>query len=90
MTVSSIDTKDDITYNRGIVECHCQQHVNFVDENHGHVSTGGLRIINSKLRKLISKDPNFHEAVSINWNKCKREIKIGLDSSIEQIVSTRK
>ena len=91
VTVSSIDTKDDITYNRGIVECHCQQHVNFVNENHGHVSTGGLRIItNSKWRKLVSKDPNFHEAVSINWNKCKREIGIGLDSSIEQIVSTPK
>ena len=40
------------------------------------------------LRKLISKGPNFREAMSINWNKCQREIEIGLDSSIEQIVST--
>ena len=26
--------------------------------------------------------------MSINWNKCKREIETGLDSSIERIVST--
>ena len=59
------------------------------DKNHGHVLTGDLRIItNSKLRKLVSKGPNFREAMSINWNKCKREIEIGLDSSIERIVST--
>ena len=54
------------------------------DKNHGHVLTGDLRIItNSKLRKLVSKGPNFREAMSINWNKCKREIEIGLDSGRE-------
>ena len=36
----------------------------------------------------MSKGPNFHEAMSINWNKCKKEIEIGLDSSIERIIST--
>ena len=70
-TVSSIDTIDDITYGTGIVECDCQQHKDFVDENNGHVGTGDLRIItNSKLRKLVSKGPNFREAMSTNWNKC--------------------
>ena len=74
-TISSIDTNDDITYGTGIVEC--------------HFLTGELRIItNSELRKLVSKGPNFHEGMSVNWNKCKREIEIGLDSSIERIVST--
>ena len=88
-TVSSIDTNDDITYRTGIVKCDCQQNKDFVDENHGHVLTGDLRIItNSKLRKLVSYDPNFCEAMSINWNKRKREIEIGLNSSIEQKVST--
>ena len=88
-TVSSIDTNDNIRCSTGIVECDCQKHKDFVDENHGHVVTGGIRIItNSMLRKLISKGPNFREAMSINWNKCQREIEIGLDSSIEQIVST--
>ena len=87
--ISSIGTNDDITYGAGIIECDCQQHNNFVNENHGHVLTGYLRIItNSKLRKLASKGPNFREAMSINWNKCTREIEIGLDSSIKRKVST--
>ena len=72
-TVSSTDLNDDITYGTGIVECDCQQHKNFADENHVHVLTADLAIItNSKLRKLVSKGPNFREAMSINWNKCKR------------------
>ena len=50
---------------------------------------GDLRIItNSKLRELASKGSNFRNTMSINWNKCKREIEIGLDLSIERIVST--
>ena len=77
-TVSSIDN---MTYGTGIVECDCQQHKGFVDENHGHVLKGDLRIItNFKLRKHVSKGPNFPEAMSTNWNICKREIEIGLDS----------
>ena len=35
--VSSIDINDAITYSKGIVEYNCQQHKDFVDENHGHV-----------------------------------------------------
>ena len=83
-TVSFIDTNDDTTYVTGIVEYDCQQHKNFFDENHGHVLTVDLKILtNSELRKLVSKDPNFCEAMSLNCNNCKREIEIGLDSSIE-------
>ena len=88
-TVSFIDTNDDTTYITGIVEYDCQQHKIFFDENHGHVLTVDLKILtNSELRKLVSKDPNFCEAMSLNWNNCKREIEIGLDSSIERIIST--
>ena len=36
----------------------------------------------------MSKGTNFREAMSINWNKCKREIEIGLNSSMERIGST--
>ena len=47
-------------YGTGTVECDCQQHKDFVDENHGLVLTGDLSIItNSKLKKLVSKGPNF-------------------------------
>ena len=49
----------------GIVECDCQQHKDFLDGDHGHVLIGDLRIINSKLRKLLSKGPTFREAMSI-------------------------
>ena len=88
-TLSPIDTNDDITYGTSIVKCDCQQHKDFADENHGYVLTGDLRIItNSKFRKLVSKGANFREPMSINWNKCKREIEIGLDSSTERAVST--
>ena len=88
-TVSSIDTNDNITHGTSVVECDCRQHKDFVDENHGHVLMGDLRIItNSKLRKLVSKGTSFHEAMSTNWSKCKREIEIDLDSSKERIVST--
>ena len=45
---------------------------------------------NSKLRKLVSKGPNFCEAMPINWNKCKREIEIGLESSIARIIKKKK
>ena len=88
-TASSIDKNYDILYGTGIAECDCQQHKDFADENHDHVLTGDLRIMaNSKLRKLVSKGPNFREAMPVNWNECKRKIEISLDSSIEQIVST--
>ena len=44
-TACSIDTNGDITYSTDIVQCDRQQHKDFVDENHGHVLTGDLRII---------------------------------------------
>ena len=80
VTVFSIDTNDDITQSTGIIECDCQQHENFADENHGHVLAGDPRILaNSKLNR---------EAILINWNKCKNEMEIGLDSRIKGTVST--
>ena len=82
-TLSSIDRNGNITYGTGTVECDCQQHKDFEDENHCHVLTVEIRVItNCKLRELVSKGPSFCEAMSINWNKYKREIEIGLDSSI--------
>ena len=73
-TVSFIDKNDGITYDTIIIECGCQQNKDFVDENHGHVLTGDLRIItNSKLRKPVSKGLNFHEVQSINWVNTKQK-----------------
>ena len=49
-TVFFIYTNDYVTYGICIVECDFQQHKDFVDENHGHVLTGDLRIISYKYR----------------------------------------
>ena len=38
---------------------------------------------NQKLRKLISKGPNYREPRNINWNKCREVILNGLDSFID-------
>ena len=35
--VSSIDKDDNVIHGRDILECNCQQHKDFADENHGHV-----------------------------------------------------
>ena len=71
-----------------MVGCDCQQHKDFVDDIFVHVLTGDLRIIpNSKLRKLVRKSPNFREVMSINWNKFKREIEIGLISISPKVMT---
>jgi len=90
-TISSIDINDHATYGTGIRVCECQKHSEFIDKHHGHVITGNLKIIkNNKLRKLISKGPNFREPRSINWNRCKTEIFNGLDLCITSITVTNK
>ena len=51
-----------------------------MSENHGHILTGDLRIIeNEPLRKLIQKGPNFREPHSVNWKRCRNVIEKGLD-----------
>ena len=66
-TISSIDANDDLTYRTNMVECDCKHCKDFVDKSQNHVLTGDLRIITaSKLRKLVSKGPNFCETMLIN------------------------
>ena len=89
-TVNSINTSDLETYGTGLTTCDCQ-HSEFVDRHHGHVVTGDLRIIhNKKLRKLISKGPNYREPKSINWKKCRDVIVEGLDKCACRMVSSNK
>ena len=53
--------------------------------------TGDLNIVNNKkLRKLISKGPNFREPRSINWHKSKDEIVKGIDVCMTKMVSPQK
>ena len=54
--------------------CSCSES-NFCDPHHKHIVTGDLRIIeNSKLRKLLTKGPNYREARTINFSKCREEM----------------
>ena len=73
-TVAEIDTNDPNTFGTGLASCDCANS-EFCDPNHGHVLTGDLRIIeNQKLRKLISRGPNYREPTTIHWGHCKTEI----------------
>ena len=88
-TVSSIDSGDTRAFGVGIESCQCHLHEEFVNKDHGHVLTGDLRFIeNSKLRKLLSKGPNFREPMSINWAKCRNAIENGLDTCCDKISSS--
>ena len=52
----------------------------FCDPHHGHIVTGDLRIVdNPKLRKLLTKGPNYRENRTINYSKCTKEINDSLD-----------
>ena len=77
-TVNSIRIKDPPS----VTTCECNNS-EFKDNNHGHIVTGDLRIVKDvKLRKLLSKGPNFREHRSINLNKCKIEIIKALENFI--------
>lgn len=89
-TVNSIDTNDSETYGTGITECDCHNS-QFVNEHHGHIVTGDLRIIsNPNLRKLLSKGPNYREPKSINWKKCRDGIAEGLSTCADKMISSQK
>ena len=88
-TVENINTSDLETFGTGISECDCHNS-DLCDEHHRHIITGDLRLItNTRLRKLISKGPNFREPRTINWNKCKEEIRKGLDSCVSNFVKSQ-
>ena len=68
-TVNEINASDSETLGTGIQNCNCADST-FCDPNHGHIITGNLQIIQKyKLRKLISKYPNYREPKTINWRK---------------------
>ena len=67
------------------MECDCHNS-HFCDEDHGHVITGNLAIVNnSKLRKLLSKGPNYREKRTINFNKAKKDIIFALENLTETL-----
>ena len=62
--------------------CGCQNSP-FVDEHHGHVITGDLSIVeNVKLKRLLSKGPNYREPKTTNWKNAKKEILSGVSNFV--------
>ena len=78
-TIEGIEIKNNMI---NIEECDCINS-KFIDKNSGHIITGDLRIIeNKKLRRLLSKGPNFREPTKKNFKKCKMAIEIALNECI--------
>jgi len=86
-TVNDINISDKDTYGTGISSCSCKESA-YIDEQHGHIITGDLRMIeNSKLRRLLSKGPNYREPKTINWKKCRDKITEGVEVCIGRLIS---
>ena len=89
-TVESIFIDDEVSFINNAGECNCLES-NFCDPHHKHIITGDLRIVqNSKLRKLLTKGPNYREPRTLNFHKCKSAITSGLDECIDNLSSKYK
>ena len=85
--VSSINISKEVPINtlQELPECYCNSSP-FCDPDHGHIVTGDLRIIeNDKLRKLMSKGPNYREPKTINFNKCLKAIESALSITVDKL-----
>ena len=79
-TVNSLNiVGDDSKYTvENLPACTCiESHI--CDSHHKHILTGDLRIIkNSKLRKFLSKVPNYRHNEFISLTKCKNAVDFSL------------
>jgi len=87
--VSSINLN--IVDNKYVVDnmpqCHCHLS-NFCDDHHGHIVTGDLRVIeNNKLRKLLTKGPNFREPTFLNFSKCLQAVHTGVTEFVDNTIT---
>jgi hypothetical protein len=86
-TVASLDivVDDEVSFVRNLPPCSCESS-DFSDPFHKHIITGDLRVVeNPKLRKLLSKGPNFRESKMLNYSKCRNEIQSSILSSMESL-----
>ena len=89
-TVSTIKVDDEVSFSSATGTCDCKSST-FCDADHQHIITGDLRIIaNTKLRKLLSKGPNFREPNTINYGKCKISLETGIEDCIGNLISKYK
>ena len=88
-TVSSLKicVDEDVSFVENLPSCHCIDS-EFCNPHHKHIVSGDLRIIsNTKLRKLISKGPNYREPKMLDFRKCKKSIETSITSSIHNLAS---
>ena len=88
-TVSSLNTfvDEDVSFIENLPSCDCINS-EFCDPHHKHIVSGDLRIItNTKLRKLISKGPNYREPKMLNYHKCKQSIESSITSAIDALAA---
>ena len=84
-TVNSITVDEEVSFTLNSEPCDCENS-SFCDPDHKHIITGDLRIVeNSKLRKLLSRGPNYREPKSLNFSKALSEIKTALDTCTENL-----
>ena len=89
-TVNSIFVDDEVSFNLNTDPCCCGQS-SYCDPDHKHIVTGDLRIVeNRKLRKLLTKGPNYREPRTTNLNKAKKEIITALTQCIERLANKTK
>ena len=78
---------DLIGNNLNSIPCKCANS-KFINNHHQHIVTGDLRLVKcNKLRKLFTKGPNYRESVTINWNKSRDHIRLGLKEGCESLSS---
>lgn len=88
--VSSIYVDDEISFVPNSSSCCCESS-SFCDPFHKHIITGDLRIVdNAKLRKLLTKGPNFREPKSLNFDKALKEITLSIEETVESLKSKTK
>ena len=84
-TVNSILINTEQSPQLDLEPCDCSQS-EFCNVDHQHIITGDLRIVeNNKLRKLLTKGPNYREPRSLNFNKAEKNIISAVVSLIDRI-----
>ena len=87
-TVEAIDFSNLDTFRD--MECNCSDSP-FLNDHHGHVVTGDLRIIKNKLLKeLLSKGPNFREPKPLDFETCLSAIRSGVEKCAEDMAAAMK
>ena len=81
-----VEVDDDVAFCADNLPCECANSP-FKDPHHNHIVTGDLRLVkNTKLRRLMSKGPNYREPKTLNFNKCLKSIEAALDGSIIKLL----